>query len=318
MTEIPPSVLIIGYQRVQNIERIVNTCIEEGIRSIYISVDFPKTKDKIAFENYSAILDIGAKFENSSTTFKYNTYSKNLGCATHVISACDWVFELESNVIILEDDCLPSEYFFKYCSYYFQLERQMENLILASGSQFAPNLDDSSGTTLSKYALIWGWATTRQHWERIKGGVCDSGDGKWNLWESDQEKIYWQEGARRAKKGFVDAWDTPLVNFIWQSECYSLAPKNNLVSNVGDDHLATHTGSDFTWLRKETGEFCQDDESLPTLNLVSEAYLRNEFYRIRRRHLLSTRITRVRDLLNRSKKIPLFDSVRFAKDFQIE
>ena len=118
--------------------------------------------------------------------------------------------------------------------------------------------------------------------------------------------------------GFVDAWDTPLVNFIWQSEYFSLAPKNNLVSNVGDDYLATHTSSDFTWLRKETGEFCQVDESLPTLNLTSEAYLRNEFYRIRKRHLLTTRITRVRDLLNRRTKISLFDSVRFAKDFQIE
>ena len=318
MTEIPPSVLVIGYQRVQNVERIVKTCIEEGIRSIYISVDFPKNKDKISFENYSAILDIGAKFENSSIAFKYNTYSKNLGCATHVISACDWVFESESNVIILEDDCLPSESFFNYCSYYFRLERQMENLILASGSQFAPNPDHSSGTTLSKYALIWGWAPTKQHWEKIKGGVCGLGNEKWNLWENDQEKIYWQEGARRAKLGFVDAWDTPLVNFIWQSEYFSLAPKNNLVSNVGDDYLATHTSSDFTWLRKETGEFCQVDESLPTLNLTSEAYLRNEFYRIRKRHLLTTRITRVRDLLNRGTKISLFDSVRFAKDFQIE
>jgi hypothetical protein len=91
-----------------------------------------------------------------------------------------------------------------------------------------------------------------------------------------------------------------------------------LVSNVGDDQLATHTSSDFTWLRKETGEFCQVDESLPVLNLKSEAFLKNEFYQIRKRHLFSTRVTRVRDLLNRGKKTSLFDSVRYAKDFQIE
>lgn len=318
MTTTRAPVLIIGYQRPENIKRIIKTCVLAGIEKIYLSVDYPKSDDKQSLEKYRAVLNIRDSFRYASPTFELNTYTSNLGCAAHVLSACDWVFSREDHVIILEDDCLPSLDFFKFCSFYFSIENQFENLVLACGSQFAPNAEGLDDAVFSKYALIWGWATTRKNWGRIRPGITDSQMHGWELLEWDVESVYWKEGSRRARAGFVDAWDTPLVNYIVQSGFFTLAPRNNLVSNVGDDHVATHTNSGSDWLRKETGTFNDFNGSKLVFDSKIDDYLKREFYRIRKRHLISTRLTRLRDILRKRKRITLSEAVKRASQFQIE
>ena len=318
MTTTHAPVLIIGYQRPENIKRIIETCVLAGIEKIYLSVDYPKIDDKKSLEKHMSVLNIRDSFRYASPTFELNTYTSNLGCAAHVLSACDWVFSRENHVIILEDDCLPSLDFFKFCSFYFSIENQFENLVLASGSQFAPNTEGLDDAVFSKYALIWGWATTRKNWERIKPGITDSQMYGWELLDWDVESVYWKEGSRRARAGFVDAWDTPLVNYIIQSGFFTLAPRNNLVSNVGDDHVATHTNSDSDWLRKETGTFNAFNSSKLVFDSENDDYLKREFYRIRQRHLISTRLTRLRDVLRKQERITLSEAVKRASQFQIE
>lgn len=318
MTTNHAPVLIIGYQRPENIKRIIETCVLAGIEKIYLSVDYPKSDDKKSLEKYRSVLSIRESLKYASPKFKINTYSSNLGCSAHVLSACDWVFSHEDRAIILEDDCLPSLDFFKFCSFYYAIENQFENLVLASGSQFAPNVEGLDDAAFSKYALIWGWATTKKNWERLRPGIIDSKMYGWNLFEWDEESIYWKEGSRRARAGYVDAWDTPLVNCLVQSAFFTLAPRNNLVSNVGDDHVATHTGSGSDWLRKETGTFNDFSSSKLVFDSASDDYLKREFYRIRKRHLISTRLTRLKDIMSKQKRITLGDAVKRASEFQLE
>src|SRR5262245_10932171 len=40
---------------------------------------------------------------------------RNFGCRIAVSSAIDWFFDHEEEGMILEDDCLPSEDFFRFC-----------------------------------------------------------------------------------------------------------------------------------------------------------------------------------------------------------
>src|SRR6185369_3015360 len=47
----------------------------------------------------------------------HRTYSEtNLGCRIRMASGLNWVFSRVSEAIILEDDCLPSPSFFRFCS----------------------------------------------------------------------------------------------------------------------------------------------------------------------------------------------------------
>src|SRR6185369_17048088 len=39
----------------------------------------------------------------------------NLGCRKRVASGLDWVFSRVEEAMILEDDCLPDQAFFRYC-----------------------------------------------------------------------------------------------------------------------------------------------------------------------------------------------------------
>ena len=140
----------------------------------------------------------------------------------------------------------------------------------------------------------------------------------WKLLEWDEESVYWKEGSRRARAGIVDAWDTPLVNYIVQSGFFTLAPRNNLVSNVGDDHVATHTNSGSDWLRKETGTFNNSSSLKLEFDSENDDYLKRDFYRIRKRHLISTRLTRLRDLMSKQRRITLSEAVERASQFQLE
>jgi len=59
-----------------------------------------------------------------------NIADKNLGCRQRVVSGLNWVFSLVEDAIILEDDCVPHQSFFRYCEtlldYYRHDERVME------------------------------------------------------------------------------------------------------------------------------------------------------------------------------------------------
>mgnify|MGYP001558702868 CR=1 FL=1 len=45
-----------------------------------------------------------------------NFAETNLGCGHRVASGLDWVFANVPEAIILEDDCVPADSFFPYCS----------------------------------------------------------------------------------------------------------------------------------------------------------------------------------------------------------
>ena len=76
-----------------------------------------------------------------------------------------------------------------------------------------------------------------------------------NISSLDYERIYWLEGARRAYQGYVDVWDTALVALINSGPFFTLLPPTNLISNIGNDSVATHTGEDTLWTNATQGTY---------------------------------------------------------------
>jgi hypothetical protein len=95
--------------------------------------------------------------------------------------------------------------------------------------------------------------------------------------------LYWISGARRAKEGFVDAWDTPLASAMWQRRKMALLPGVNHVSNRGMDDHATHTKELSAWLDLPTGEFLYPSQS-PVFSHEVSNWLSKYFYRISYAH----------------------------------
>ena len=296
------AVLIVGYQRVDAIRSILEQCLAAEVRNVLLSLDFPKVVTTEALANNALIRKLVIEYERKFDSFQSRFLDTNIGCSANVLSSCDWAFNQYEAVAVLEDDCKPSLGFFEFCEDSKDFLKINNRALLACGTQFVPAAERGPSSMLSKYALTWGWFTNADHWKIIKSelGLLSHERGM-NLNSLKYERIYWREGARRAYQGYVDVWDTALVAVINEGSYFALLPPVNLISNIGNDSVATHTGADKVWTNASQGKYSTGDFGVPVLNQKAELWLKKNFYKIRFRHLFSTRITRLRDFFRKPK-----------------
>jgi hypothetical protein len=292
--------LVIAYLRPESLKLILETAFESGIRNFFVSIDFPRNPSAENLELRSQVSRVATDFElNPEVKITTAVRDKNVGCTPAVLSSCDWAFSKSDNLIILEDDCIPNSDFFDFCRTSLSVIKKDSRIWLAGGSQLVPLELIDEPWLLSRYPLTWGWCTTSENWTRIRNSLS-SPNGNLTRANSPElslhERRYWNAGAKRAFSGISDAWDTPLVQQMLLTKALAILPKRPLISNVGNDQVATHTRGDAMGLRVNTGAF-SPPESSPTRNPEVENWLRNDFYVIKFRHLLSTRVTSLIDIV---------------------
>ena len=90
---------------------------------------------------------------------------ENLGCRQAVSSAITWFFDNVEAGVVLEDDCLPIESFFRFCSELLIRYRDDTRIGMISGNNHGFRIyDDSLSYSFSKHGAIWGWASWRRAW----------------------------------------------------------------------------------------------------------------------------------------------------------
>lgn len=172
---------------------------------------------------------------------------ENLGCRRRVTSGLDWVFRSVEEAIILEDDCLPEQSFFRFCQELLERYRSEERIMMISGDNFL----SGEGTRrdsyyFSRYPHIWGWATWRRSWERydpdMKLWPQVRGEG-WleKLFPQKRRARFWREAFDAVHSGGLDTWDHQFAFSCMVHDALCVMPSVNLVSNLGFRADATHT-----------------------------------------------------------------------------
>lgn len=294
------SVLIVAYRRWENVAQILESCWQAGVRDIYLSLDAPRDNNKEAREDQLALMKVVSDFETRThETIKKRNLATNQGCAVNVILGCEWAFQTAEYLVVLEDDCLPSSYFFDFCRAELMHVKNDNTCWLLCGSQFAPVSITNDRVSLSKYALTWGWATHRSKWLEIREAFFSPSKFPEikDLFSILPGDSFWNAGARRAIRGFTDVWDTVLLQRMIREGKYAILPQQNLVENVGNDQVSTHTDSDSPWVRRKITTQNRIRFDSPVLNQTLDEWLSQNFYQIRLRHSYSTKLTLALDLL---------------------
>jgi len=216
--------------------------------SLYIAADGPRKKIKGEIDKCNEVRQIIEKVDWPCRVKRL--YRKdNLGCKNAVSSAIDWFFKNVSEGIILEDDCVPSASFFKFCEKMLSLYRDNRKVMHIGGVNFQKGEGkNKDGYYFSKYSNIWGWATWRRAWKGYDVKIKDwpeikkSGkiDGYFDSW---LEKEYWITLFSALYRGKIDTWDYQFVYHVWKNAGVSIVPNKNLVSNIGFGSDAVHTSS---------------------------------------------------------------------------
>lgn len=175
-----------------------------------------------------------------------NYSDTNLGCKDRVSSGIDWVFEQVEEAIILEDDCLPHQSFFRYCQELLAIYREDTRIGMICGTNNAHMVKHNTSYFYSRIPRIWGWASWRRVWRtydvNFKGytevGYIHNLINSFSLLKEGEHWVSVMEAVRANK---INTWDAQVLHMAFTQSYLSIFPSGNLISNIGFRQDATHT-----------------------------------------------------------------------------
>ena len=177
-----------------------------------------------------------------------NFADQNMGCRERIISGLNWVFEQVQEAIILEDDILPDPSFFPFCEEMLARYRDDPRVAMITGFNIAADRAKVPYSYFfSEMTHIWGWATWRDQWKLYDPlmsswpAVRDAGMLK-EFFTEPSALRYWTpilEGMYQGRGS--NTWDYQWMYTNLTGRKVSIAPKVNLVRNLGFGEGATHS-----------------------------------------------------------------------------
>ena len=240
------AVLFLVFNRVDTTKQVFDAIRAAKPPRLYIAGDGPRRGRQ---DDVKKIDEVRAIVKSVDWPCEVKTLfrDENLGCKYAPSSAITWFFENESQGIILEDDCLPSQSFFWFCEELLERYKNDEHIYLISGDargSEAVNIQEDYG--FCKYPMIWGWASWARVWKEYDLNIklwpeikedliptISDNKGTQRLWRYVFDKVY--------TKSLDTAWDYQLSFLLLKNKARCIIPKRNLIKNIGFGHDATHT-----------------------------------------------------------------------------
>ena len=182
----------------------------------------------------------------------------NMGLRERILTGLDFVFARESQAIILEDDCIPQETFFRYAEELLGRYESDDKVGIISG--FNPmeieGLAESYHFVFTPY--IWGWATWSRLWKEFREspqveqwGVVETNAALDTFVHPSAKKSF---GKMMVLASSLNTWDISFDVFLRSRGKLNLIPRVNLIRNIGFGAGATHTFFEFFDMPKVAGE----------------------------------------------------------------
>tara|TARA_A100001015_G_scaffold177580_1_gene197476 strand:+ start:50 stop:1030 length:981 start_codon:yes stop_codon:yes gene_type:complete len=252
-------VLIIVYTRPETTIHVVNALRQIKAESIYIYQGIPNTKKKSQdFQNYIKVSKI---IQNINWKCRVKLKKQKGVDSYHAWKlAVKWFFKNEKEGIILEDDIVPNNSFFIFCSKLLKKYRHDRRIAQICGTSFLNQKKISNESYIfSNYSLGWGWATWRRSIIDFDEKMKDWPKMKKNktllkIINDKKFMYYWSKVFDNQYKNISKAWDERWLYSNWKNNKLSIIPKKHLVKNIGFGENATHTKIKHWYSNLETNE----------------------------------------------------------------
>ena len=244
--QVTSPILFILFNRPDVTERVFEQIKAVRPTRLYIAADGPRADRAEDIDLCNKTREVVAHIDWECEV-KNLFRDENLGCKKAVSSAISWFFDNEEEGIILEDDCLPSISFFRFCDVLLEKYRFDTRIRHITGANFqhGKKWGDAS-YYFSSITHVWGWAGWRRVWndydtELSNYNVEEVKDKLELIFSGPLIAETWQHIFNELKAGKIDTWDYQLgfTNCFNNGLC--IIPNYNLVSNIGFGDNATHT-----------------------------------------------------------------------------
>ncbi len=241
-------VALFGFNRPDNLRRVFEQVRRARPRELFLILDAPRDgrpddlpKNEACRRVFDAV--------DWPCEVRRNYAATNMGCRRRMASGISWVFEQVEEAILLEDDCVPSDSFFPFCTDLLARYRHDTRLGMVAGhiAHLQPIVKEAS-YYFDRFPTIWGWATWRRAWALYDGEM-----GEWPRLRSDpflstvfQDKRLARRIARFFEEvyaGQANTWATIWWYSLLRQNMLCAHPCVNLVSNVGAFGAHNHGAS---------------------------------------------------------------------------
>lgn len=170
---------------------------------------------------------------------------ENLGCGKRIFTGLSNCFKVVDRLIVLEDDCLPSQSFFPFCAEMLERYKDDARVGLITGMNHLNTFEPvESDYFFADVGSIAGWATWKHSWELASFDLNTIAEDatamrllkNYQKYAPNRNTVY-DNVLNKAKVlnngGKLSSWSTQFgISQILQSKLI-VVPRVNLMSNIG-------------------------------------------------------------------------------------
>lgn len=272
MFQIEVPVLLIGFNRPDLIMQNLNNLREQHVQNLYVTIDGPRPGRE---DDIQKVKEVRALVNaiNFCPNVHINIREHNVGCEINVSDGIAWALENEEYVIVLEDDVMVHESFFRFMQDMLIRYKDDNRIAMVSGCNYSPlPFSNVADYYFCQSGHTWGWATWKRVWDGYS--LYEEIDDKYLSYDfltsvsvSRRVASLRRRSFKRIKKAGPgnSTWDVMFSYYRITRKLLSIVPRSHLSSNIGiyglhysgvdkglmmkidEGFYATHHPSEVTW-----------------------------------------------------------------------
>ena len=242
-------ILFLTYKRPDETKKILKVILKLKPKKLYIFQDGKKknfSNNELKNHIKTTIL---IKNATRKKKIKVIYFKKNLGQKIIGYKMMKYIFNYETECIVVEDDCVPRNSFFKYCSEMLKRYKNSKNIAHISGCNLFYGVYkkkiEKNDIFFSKFPHFMGWATWRDRWKKYY-------DPNIKDWPKNKKRFLNKSNLRNGEKRFfkyylnkiynnpkLSVWDTQWLYYNILYDLKTVVPNVNLIKNIGFNNSPT-------------------------------------------------------------------------------
>lgn len=242
-------VLVLAFNRADHVMEAMKSIREYKPQRLYLECDGPREERdgeneavEVTRKTMLAAVDWPCEVK---TLFR----TKNLGCAHAVFDAISWFFEHEEYGIIIEDDVIVSQDFFRLCEELLPRYANEDRVMEISARNQSYRRDINNTYVYAQCYHCWGWATWRRAWAKMDMTMSATNKLSFSylikrlgFFRGIMMKYYFKSGQKRIKT--FGSWATRWYLSILAHDGLVIVPGVNLAINIGMNEGSHYTNKD--------------------------------------------------------------------------
>ena len=236
-------ILYIIFNRLDTVQQTFPVIKKQKPKYLYIAADGARKDKEGELEKCQQVRDWVLAQIDWDCDVKTLFRNENLGCGKGPAEAITWFFNNVEQGIILEDDCLPSDSFFKYCEELLEYYKDDERIWHIAGYN-CKGIHKNKLFSYSYTAIqpVWGWATWKNRWKKnyyqIKKNEINDLDSHIYFRFNYRKKYWYKIFSEDLDK--ICAWDYQWTFCILKNNGFCCVPMLNQIKNIGWGIDSTH------------------------------------------------------------------------------